>query len=166
MLPSAWRLLWTLQAVSRHGTLPQPRRALSPFQALAVPGRAPVFPVASSRTSSRSGRSTGGPRTPQEQLHSLGFPKTHPSACPFPNITALPNPTPVTGTKPGGSSPSLCAPRLFTGDSTEPEAQATSPGHQGRDTPALQSCRTPLGSPPLLPLGTEPAPAQPCHSIA
>lgn len=52
VMPSARRLLWTLQPVSRHGTLPQPGRALSPFQALAVPDRAPVFPVAPSRTSS------------------------------------------------------------------------------------------------------------------
>lgn len=147
VMPGVWGLLRTPPSGSAQARDTAPAR-----RALAVPGRAPVSPVAPTGP----GFSLLGEEPTLGQAGARGaqeHPRNHSTASAFPKPIHCPasepfKPTPALGT--GGSAP--------VGQSTA--AQATSPGHQGRDPPALQ----PTGTPWALPACCPWALGQPWHS--
>lgn len=153
-MPGVWGLLWTPPSGSAQPWDTAPAR-----RALAVPGRAPGSPVAptgpgSSLLGEKPTLGQAGAWGTQEHLRNsstaLAFPKLiHPPA-----------------SEPFQSHP-RAGHRRLSSHGTESRASSTNhiPRAPGQGSPCPPAHWDPLGSPSLLPLGTEPALAQPWHSI-
>lgn len=152
VMPGVWGLLQTPPSGTAQARNTAPARS-----ALAVPGRAPVSPVAptgpgSSLLGEEPTLGQAGARGAQEHLRNSS------------TASAFPKPIHCPASEPFQTHPSAGHRRLSS-RGTEHSSTSHIPRAPGQGSPCPPAHWDPLGSPSLLPLGTGPALAQPWHSI-